>query len=69
MYSVGNMLFLFVCHKKTIFGGEFSGCYLQLFDGVGADDVHLCAFVEHDRKRVFVMSDCGHFERTCVHCT
>ena len=69
MYSLCYVLYLFICHEEAVGGGEFGRCYLQLFDGVGTDNVHLCSFVKHDSEWVFIMGDCGHFEGASMHCS
>ena len=68
MDSVCHLLYLVICHEQTVLSREFSGCYLQLLNGVSADDVHLCAFVKHDSEWVFVVCDCGDLEWTGMNC-
>ena len=68
MYGVCDLLYLVVCHEQAVLSRKFSGCYLQLLNGVSADDVHLCAFIKHDGEWMFAMCNCGDFEGASVDC-
>ena len=59
---MSNHLGLMVCHEEFVMTVEFLRGEVELFDGVCTYDIHLCTFVKHEMKRMFVMSDGGDFE-------
>ena len=45
--NLGDELDIIVCHEQAILSREFGGGEFKLFHAIGANNVHLGAFVKH----------------------